>query len=246
MITALIRPPFADENPPLDDDDVDILPSTSLALTTTRSSLLSPEDGAWNGDALLQPAESCVIRFAAVEADLTRPDLVGLARHSATRLPRLGGVLHGRVAPGSRAALALTTGVARTIRAGYQAALATQQVAARPIAYDSVDELWDAFVPASYRVPRSVAAITWDMCRFDEFWEGLLLELGLDREAHRIRQGYRSPLQRSIRGLSTVGVALAVTERGVHHERLAAGRRADRHPRRALPPAPRQQQPIGG
>ena len=240
MIATLTRPPFGDDNYPID-DDAELVVSSSLELAAERSPVWPADQDRWDGTAFLSPsAEQCVIRFAAAEADVASPELVGLGRQSAVRFPRLGGVLHGRVAPESRAALMLTTGAARTIRAGYHAALATHQVAGEPVEHRSVDELWNAFVPASYRIPRSIAAIAWNVCRFDEFWEDLLLELDLDREAHRVGHGYASPLQRSIRGLSTVGVALAVTERGAQHERLAAGRRAVRAHRGALPPMPGQ------
>ena len=53
----------------------------------------------------------------------------------------------------------------------------------------------------------------------------LLVELGLAGDAHRFAKGHVSPLSRSIRGLSTVGVALALTERGGRYDRLVAGGR---------------------
>ena len=138
----------------------------------------------------------------------------GVGRVSAVRFPRLGGVLHGRIAPATRAAALLTGGAERTIRAGYQAAVATHQVADVRVERADADELWDAFLPVSYRIPRSVAAAAWEVCRFDVFWVELLTELGLDGDANRFGNGHVSPLSRSIRGLSTVGVALALAERG--------------------------------
>ena len=133
-------------------------------------------------------------------------------------------MLHGRIAPGTGGRPA-DRAAERTIRAGYQAALATHQVASVPIEHGDADELWDAFVPASYRIPRCVAATVWDVCRFDVFWVELLTELGLDGDANRFGNGHVSPLSRSIRGLSTVGVALALAERGGRHDRLTSGRR---------------------
>jgi hypothetical protein len=192
-------------------------------------------------DAITDAAEHCIVRFAALEADVSTADLAGVGRVSAVRYPRLGGVLHGRIVPGSRAATFLAVGAERTIRAGYRAALATQPVAAVPVQHGDADELWDEFLPASYRIPRRVAAVAWDVCRFDEFWVSLLVELGLDGDAKRFGNGHVSPLSRSIRGLSTVGVALALTERGGRHDRLTSGRRGVRGARReggALPPAP--------
>ena len=244
MIATLTRPPFGDEPSTFDDDDLGVIvdPPTGTALQLAAERLpagIGERASRWEDAPFLNPAaEQCVVRFAAAEADVASSDPIGLGRTSAVRFPRLGGVLHGRVAPGTREALMLTTGAARTIRAGYHAALTTRRVAGEPIEHRSADELWDAFVPVSYRIPRSVAAIAWDVCRFEELWVELLLALDLEREAYRIGNGYASTLQRSIRGLSTVGVALAVTERGAHPEALAAGRRAARAQRGALPPAP--------
>lgn len=241
--------PDAEHGPgPLDgvlgDDDVvgnDLPPSTALV-----PALLV--DGAGGQGASSRPtraAESCLVRFAALEADVSNGDLAGVGRVSAVRFPRLGGVLHGRIAPATRAAELLTGGAERTIRAGYQAAVATHQVADVRVERADVDELWDAFLPVSYRIPRSVAATAWEVCRFDVFWVELLTELGLDGDANRFGNGHVSPLSRSIRGLSTVGVALALAERGGRHDRLATGRPAVRNLRRvgrAMPAAPR---PLG-
>lgn len=177
------------------------------------------------------PAEACLVHFAASEADVSTPDLAGLGRQSPARFPRLGGVLHGRVDPGSHAAALLLSGTEQTIRIGYQAALATQPVADEPVVYRDAQPLWAAFVRASYRVPRAVAATAWELCRFDELWVALLTDIGLAGDANRFGKGQVSPLSRSIRGLSTVGVALALTERGGRLD-------GPRAPRRDLPPAP--------
>jgi hypothetical protein len=198
----------------------------------------------WASFAPTAPAEACLVRFAAHEADVADADLNGLGRQSAARFPRLGGVLHGRVAPGSHAAAQLFAGTEATIRAGYQAALATRQVAREPVVYDDAATLWDAFLPVSYRIPRPVAATVWTVCGFEELWVSLLTDLGLEGDANRFGNGQVSPLSRSIRGLSTVGVALALTERGGRYDRQRGGRRTPRSRRhlvirRDLPPAPR-------
>jgi hypothetical protein len=222
------------------DVDLELLVGTSLEPIEYRlpATVVGPRDGFRPTGA----AEVCLTRFATDEADVSRGDLHGLGRASAVRFPRLGGVLHGRVAPGTRAATLVVVGAERTIRAGYQAALATNQVADEPVLHDDATALWGAFLPASYRIPRTVAAVAWDVCRFDEFWVHLLGELGLDGDAKRFGNGHVSPLSRSIRGLSTVGVALALTERGGRHDRRATGMRrpaSQRREGRALPPAPR-------
>jgi hypothetical protein len=187
--------------------------------------------------------EACIRRFAVAEADVTTPDVDGLGRVSGVRHPRLGGVLNGRVEPGSAAADALRSAVERTIRAGYLTALSARQVASRPIVHEDVDELWEAFVPNSYRIPRKVAATVWEVCRFDDFWSGVLEDLGLDGDAARFANGHVSDISRSIRGLSTVGMMLALVERGGRHDRLQRGRtrsdRPHRSVRRDLPRAPR-------
>jgi hypothetical protein len=215
-----------------------------VGLPDTRnphSTDVEPREWAWYRES--DAAEACIARFAGREADVSSADLDGLGRVSGVRFPRLGGVLHGKVAPGSVAAASLASAAERTIRAGYRAAIATEQVSAVPVLHIDFDELWDAFVPASYKIPRSVAATAWDVCRFDRFWATQLEDLGLDRDASRFEKGVVTPLSRSIRGLSTVGVALAVAERGGRHDR---GRVSPRHaPRRRrhalhdLPPAPR-------
>ncbi|HEU4842099.1 MAG TPA: hypothetical protein VFT09_11670 [Ilumatobacteraceae bacterium] len=184
-------------------------------------------------------AEWCLLRFAALEADVTHADLTGVGRTSAMRFPRLGGVLHRRIAPGTQAATLLTTGAERTIRAGYRAALSTHQVAGVPVEHRDVEDLWESFVPASYRVPRSVAATAWEVCRFDVFWAKLLNELGLRGDASRFSNGQASPLRRSIRGLSTVGVALALTERGGQLDRRTFRYQAGSTSRRMRPGAAR-------
>lgn len=187
-------------------------------------------------------AEACIARFAANEADVSSSDIVGLGRVSGVRFPRLGGVLHGRIEAGSRDAALLRSAVERTICAGYHTALGTPQVARVPVIHDEVDELWAAFVPASYRIPRRVAATAWDVCRFDEFWVDVLEELGLEGDAVRFANGHVSALSRSIRGLSTVGMMLALAERGGRHDRLPAARprrRTHRSHGRTMPAAPR-------
>ena len=50
-----------------------------------------------------------------------------------TRFPRLGGVLHGRVADDAHTAALVMLDVTETVRAGYLAALATEEVAAEPV-----------------------------------------------------------------------------------------------------------------
>jgi hypothetical protein len=188
-------------------------------------------------------AEACIARFAAAEADVTSAELTGLGRTSGVRFPRLGGVLHGRIEPGSADAALVRSAVERTIRAGYRTALAMQQVSKISAVHEDAGELWAAFVPESYRIPRRVAATAWEICRFDDFWSGVLEELGLDGDAGRFANGHVSALSRSIRGLSTVGLMLALAERGGRHDRLQSGRvravRAHRRAGREVPKAPR-------
>lgn len=240
MIATPTRPGFDDE--PRRVTDLDLGPVVGMALEPFEdqlsTSLVDGADRTWTDSRLTGAAERCIARFAAWEADVTSDDLIGHGRQSAARYPRLGGVLHGRIAPGTRESAMLATGVERTIGAGYRAALATQQVASTPIEIVDAEKLWDAFVPLSYRIPRSVAAIAWDVCRFDQFWVNVLTELDRERDAFRLGNGHVSPLSRSIRGLSTVGVALAITERGGRYDRLVPGRRTTRGQRGALPPAP--------
>jgi hypothetical protein len=243
MIAKPSRPTF-DGAPELSDElDEGPLTGSSIALFEVGSSgLRSRRDGAGPRRHLSEAAERCISRFAAHEADLGDAELVGLGRISAVRFPRLGGVLHGRVAPGGRSAALVTQGVERTLRAGYHAALATDEVAQVPVERVHIEDLWTAFVPASYRIPRPVAAKAWEIGGFEEYWVNLLVALGLDGDANRLANGHVSPLSRSIRGLSTVGVALALTERGGRHERSASRRqptRRDRRVGRELPPAPR-------
>ena len=187
--------------------------------------------------------EACIARFAVAEADVSSADLVGLGRVSGVRFPRLGGVLHGRFEPGSLEATLLASAVERTIRAAYHTALAMTQVAKVPVVHDDPDELWRAFVPNSYRIPRRVAATTWEVCRFDDFWVDVLQDLGLDGDAARFARGHVSALSRSIRGLSTVGMMLALAERGGRHDRLQTGRLRGASDHRslghAMPAAPR-------
>jgi hypothetical protein len=224
------------------DLDLELIVGTSLEPVADRLPATVVDPGGRESFRLSGAAEVCIARFAADEADVARADLHGLGRVSAVRYPRLGGVLHGRVGPGTRAAGLVVVGAEQTIRAGYHAALATHQVGDEPVLLDDATALWDAFLPASYRIPRTVAAIAWDVCRFDEFWVHLLGDLGLDGDAKRFGNGHVSPLSRSIRGLSTVGVALALTERGGRHDRRATGMRrpaSQRREGRALPPAPR-------
>jgi hypothetical protein len=194
-------------------------------------------------DAHSGAAEACIARFAAAEADVSSDDIVGLGRVSGVRFPRLGGVLFGRVDPGSVEAEVLRSAIERTILAGYHTALAMPQVAKVPVVHDDADELWEAFVPNSYRIPRRVAATTWEVCRFDDFWVGTLEQLGLEGDAVRFANGHVSALSRSIRGLSTVGMMLALAERGGRHDRLQTGRlrspRLYRSARREMPAAPR-------
>ena len=220
------------------DDEQDHDPLTAIDLGTE---LVRCGELRWDAFAS-GAAEACLARFAADEADVSSDDIVGLGRISGVRFPRLGGVLHGRIEPGSPEATLLQSAVERTIRAGYQTALNTAQVARVPALHDEADELWTAFVAASYRIPRRVAATAWEVCRFDEFWVGVLEELGLDGDAVRFSNGQVSALSRSIRGLSTVGLTLALAERGGRHDRQSARPRRPRRHRfggRAMPRAPR-------
>jgi hypothetical protein len=241
----------AEVEPDLGEDEMPHTPLTAIDLGTeiVLAGDLLPEDpfSSWSSEDdtthRLAAAEACIARFAAAEADVSSGDLVGLGRVSGVRFPRLGGVLHGRVEPGSPAAQQLVSAVERTIRAGYHTALAMTQVAKVPVVHDNADELWAAFVPNSYRIPRRVAATTWEVCRFDDFWVDVLEELGLEGDAVRFLNGHVSALSRSIRGLSTVGMMLALAERGGRHDRLQTGRlrsaRAHRSSRREMPRAPR-------
>ena len=77
-----------------------------------------------------------------------------------------------------------------------------------------------------------VAAAAWDVCRFDEFWVDVIDQLGFEGDAGRLANGHVSALSRSIHGLSTVGMMLALVERGGRHDRLQSGRlRPGRSPR---------------
>jgi hypothetical protein len=212
--------------------------ATSLALLDVDP-FAAGADHEWS---TTDATEACISRFAAAEADVTSASLSGLGRKSGVRYPRLGGVLHGRVAPGSAGAELLGEAVERTIRAGYQTALSMEQVSKVPVLHEDADELWAVFVPASYRLPRRVAATTWAVCRFDDFWTGVLEQLGLDGDAVRFANGHVSALSRSIRGLSTVGLMLALAERGGRHDRLQTGRMRPQQARRrgrTVPAAPR-------
>ena len=225
-------------------DDV-LVGSEPLATPLVPALLVDVAGGERGSSRPTGAAEVCLVRFARLEADVSDPDLSGVGRVSASRFPRLGGVLHGRIAPATPTADLLLGGVERTIRAGYQAAVATHHVADMPVHRADADHLWDAFLPVSYRIPRSVAAAAWEVCRFDVYWVELLCQLGLEGDANRFGNGHVSPLSRSIRGLSTVGVALALAERGGRHDRLPSGRSAIRGLRRVgrgLPSAPR---PLG-
>jgi hypothetical protein len=230
------------------DDELAPAPLTAIELgaeivlsgaSMVVDSLTSGEWEALASDA----AEACIARFADAEADVASSDLAGLGRTSGVRFPRLGGALYGRIVPGSAAEAILRDAIERTIRAGYHTALAMQQVTRVPVLHEDEDELWAAFAPESYRLPRRVAAMTWEICRFDDFWIGVLEELGLEGDAVRFAKGHVSALSRSIRGLSTVGLALALAERGGRHDRLQSGRprpfRAHRRAGRAMPRAPR-------
>jgi len=209
-------------------------PSTELALPD------EPDRSSYRPTA---PAEACIARFARLEADVSHDGLVGVGRHSAARFPRLGGVLHDRIAPGSEEAALLLTGTTQTALAGYQVVVATGEVANEAIAHHDTEALWAAFVPVSYRVPQPIAQSIWDVCRFEDYWVALLVELGLDGDASRFGNGQTSSLSRSIRGLSTVGTALALAERGARRERLRPQRRPGRERRIErwdLPPVPRR------
>jgi hypothetical protein len=233
--TALIE---RDDRDVVDADDALDDPLTAIDLGTE---IVRCAEMGWDASAS-STAESCITRFAADEANVSSADIVGLGRVSGVRYPRLGGVLHGRIEPGSLEAARLQAAVERTIRAGYQTALSAPQVAKVSVLHHNADALWAAFVPASYRSPRRVAATAWEACRFDEFWVGVLEELGLDGDAVRFANGQVSALSRSIRGLSTVGLMLALTERGGRHDRQAARPRRPRRHRfggRTMPPAPR-------
>lgn len=207
----------------------DVPPLTAIELGTQIAMSLDVVDidalVADSRDSVLtDAAEACIARFAAAESDVTSSALSGLGRRSGARFPRLGGVLHGRLAPGSADAALLCEAVERTIRVGYCTALSMQQVSQVPVLHSDVEDLWAAFVPDSYRLPRRVAASTWEVCRFDELWIGVLEELGLDGDAVRFANGHVSALSRSIRGLSTVGLMLALAERGGRHDRLQSAR----------------------
>jgi hypothetical protein len=210
-------------------------PSSSVALDIYEppsTDLSLPPEPDWSSSYRpTPPADACIVRFAHLEADVSHGELVGLGRQSAARFPRLGGVLHERVEPGGDAAALVLAATTRTIRAGYQAVLATGQVADDEIVHHDAEDLWATFVPMSYCVPRAVAQVAWDVCRFEDMWVAVLDELGMERDASRLAGGQVSPLNRSIRGLSTVGVALALAERGARHERQRARRRSLR-PRR--------------
>lgn len=238
MIATPLRPAHDDA---LDPSGYEPVLSTALEPYVDELPMLVEAGTNWSSSRLSSAAEGCIARFAADEADLKSAELGGLGRVSGSRHPRLGGVLHGRLAVGSAAADALAIGVEQTLRAGYQVALATHQVADVPVHHVDADELWAAFVPTSYRIPRTVSATAWELCRFDRYWVSLLDELGLVGDARRLGLGRLSPLSRSIRGLSTVGVALAISERGGRRERSSLDRQPRRErfrPTRPMPPAP--------
>ena len=223
-----------------EDGDADDAPQTLTAIDLSALPTDPFTDGEFGANA--RAVEASIIRFAAAEADVTSDDIVGHGRVSGVRFPRLGGVLFGRIDPGSVEAEVLRSAIERTIRAGYHTAIAMPQVAKVPVVHDDADELWEAFVPNSYRIPRRVAATTWEVCRFDDFWVGILEQLGLEGDAVRFANGHVSALSRSIRGLSTVGMMLALAERGGRHDRLQTGRqrpRLHRSARREMPAAPR-------
>ena len=202
-----------------------------------------PEGSDWSRYLPTPPADACIVRFGQAEADVAHGDLIGLGRHSAARFPRLGGLLHGRVAAGSEEESLLIAGATQTVRAGYQVVLATGEVADEAIVHHDTESLWTAFVPMSYRVPQPIAQLAWDVCHFEDYWVTLLCEIGLAGAASRFADGQTSPLSRSIRGLSTVGVALALAERGAPRERPRRPRRTlggRRISRWELPPVPRR------
>jgi hypothetical protein len=222
------------------EDMADMADITPLTATDLGSEIIPNGELHWDAFAS-SAAETCIARFAAHEADVSSSDIVGLGRISGVRFPRLGGVLQNRIQPGSVGAALLESATARTIRAGYQTAVAMGQVARVSAIHSDADDLWEAFVPTSYRIPRRVAATAWEVCRFDDFWVDVLEELGLERDALRFANGQVSALSRSIRGLSTVGMMLALSERGGRHDRRATRPRPLRGHRsgRGMPRPPR-------
>ena len=151
-----------------EDGDVHVFPHMALTAIDLNAEIgqavdVLPTDPFADGWAGAQSgaADACIARFAAAEADVTSDDVIGLGRVSGVRFPRLGGILFGRIDPGSVEAEVLQSAIEGTIRAGYHTALAMPQVDKVAVVHDDAEELWEAFVPTSYRIPRRVAATTW-------------------------------------------------------------------------------------
>src|SRR4051794_39834419 len=98
-----------------DIEDVDDMDGIAPLTASDLGSEIFP-DGELHWDAFASSAvETCIVRFAAHEADVSSPDIVGLGRISGVRFPRLGGVLHNRIQAGSAGAALLESAAARTI-----------------------------------------------------------------------------------------------------------------------------------
>jgi hypothetical protein len=158
-------------------------------------------------------ADACIRRFATIEADVSMAQFKGLGRGTAYKFPRLGGALHGKVSPGSSAAATLQAAVERTIHAGYLAVL-TERGSTAPIVVVTAEELWSAFIPVSYDLPEHLRNIALDLCAFDAFWFAVLERCGLGKDVKDWKSGRPSQIRQSIGGLCSVGVALALAERG--------------------------------
>ncbi len=241
----------SDSDPCVDAEVVDgspaetpaLLPSLAIERFEAWAALHGRPAAALDVDRLVasRSVHDCVRRFATVEANVTDPSLDGLGRVSGARVPRLGGLLHGRVFAGSAAAALVRTAVEQTIRAGYLAAVLTEQVSSVPVHELDADVLWHSLLRLSYRIPRDAGVAAWELCGLDDYWVGVLAQCGLDRDAHRMAAGVHTPLSRAIRGLAGVGVALAIAERGGQRDRRdGQSRRRTRPDRRRgpIPPVP--------
>jgi hypothetical protein len=160
-------------------------------------------------------AESCLLRFAKFEADLSIGERRGLGRYTAKAFPRLGGALHSDLGDSPAAAWLIRSGVERTIHAGYLWALTHEALRARERSIEDFQELWDKWIPNAYEVESDTQEFVYEVCAVYPFWQAVLEQVGLPKEAKIVSRqvNWKSPVLNSLCGLAMAGFTLAHVER---------------------------------
>ena len=177
-----------------------------------KNSISSDERESWYRSVNSSVAISCIQRFSKIEGDFTNDSKNGLGRVSQNAFPRLGGVLYKHLKKMDINSSVIVSSIERNLHASYLAYLLINSKLRENKYIQDSDKLWDKWIPCSYNYNADITDEVDNIVAYGAYWGKLFNVLGLEK-LERLLKATESELNKSIAGLSMVGVNLVLAER---------------------------------